>query len=383
MSDKPTVEDGTPGAAVEPAASPDKAVIASTPKSRGRKIALYLLAAAVVLFIYFVFADRLTPYSPYGYVRTYLVEIGPEVSGTVADVAVDDNMRVEEDAVLFRLDRREFEIAVDAAEAQLGQAGQSIGANTAQVSAAQAGVTEAKANLANVQEQAARVLTLVQQGVYAQARADTANAELETAEAQVREAEANLRQAQEALGPTGEDNPVLLAALADLDLARLNLIRTTVRAPSNGVVTGLQLAPGQQARAGEAVMAFLDVEDVWIVSYLTENNLGLVRKGDRVEIALDVLPGRIYEGTLQSTGLGVAMDDTTSGGNLPSGLPGRSVTGSDLRFPARITFNDSTFPEGIRFGARASVIIYPTDNGLMNMLGWLRIRLSSLWNYVN
>ena len=271
------------------------------------------------------------------------------------------------------MDRREFEIAVDAAEAQLGQAGQSIGANTAGVSAAQAAVTEAKANQANVREQAARILTLVQQGVYAAARADTANAELETADAQVREAEANLRQAQEALGPTGEDNPLLLAALADLDLARLNLLRTTVTAPSDGVVTGLQLAPGQQARAGEAVMAFLDVEDIWIVSFLTENNLGLVRKGDRVEIALDVQPGRIYEGTVQSTGLGVAIEDTTTDGNLPSGLPGRSITGNDLRFPARITFDDATFPEGIRFGARASVIVYPTDNGLMNALGWLRI----------
>ncbi|MEM7122572.1 MAG: HlyD family secretion protein [Pseudomonadota bacterium] len=383
MSDNSTAEDATSGASTPLEKAPEPASEAKTPKSRGRKIALYLLGAAVVLFIYFIFADRLTPYSPYGYVRTYLVEIGPEVSGTVSDVAVDDNMRVEEGGILFRLDRREFEIAVDAAEAQLGQAGQSIGANTAGVSAAQAGVTEAKANLANIQEQAARVLTLVEEGVYAQARADTANAELETAEAQVREAEANLQQAQEALGPTGEDNPMLQAALADLDLARLNLIRTTVHAPSNGVVTGLQLAPGQQANAGEAVMAFLDVEDVWIVSYLTENNLGLVRKGDRVEIALDVLPGRIYEGTVQSTGLGVAMDDTTSGGNLPSGLPGRSVTGSDLRFPARITFDGSTYPEGIRFGARASVIIYPTDNGLMNMLGWIRIRLSSLWNYVN
>jgi multidrug resistance efflux pump len=244
-------------------------------------------------------------------------------------------------------------------------------------------VSEAKANLVNAREQAARTLTLVEQGVYAAARADDANAELNTSIAQVQQAEANLLQAQEALGPEGEDNPLLQAALAELDRARLNLLRTTVVAPSLGVVTGLQLAPGEQARAGEAVMAFVDIREIWLVSYMTENNLGLVQPGDRVEIALDLLPGAVFPGTVQSLGLGVEVEDTTAGGTLPSGLPDRSITSNDLRFPMRVLFDPNDRPQGLRFGARASVIVYPTDSGLMNALGWLRMRLSSLWNYVD
>ena len=376
MSEQPNGEEMPEGET----AAPDEPAKRRNP---GRSVALALVALAVVLFVYHLFADRLTPYSSYGYVRAYLVAVGPEVSGAVLEVDVEDNVLVEQGDVLFRIDPRDYEIAVVAAEAQLAQAGQSIGANTAQVSAAQAAVSEAKANLVNAREQAARTLTLVEQGVYAAARADDANAELNTSIAQVQQAEANLLQAQEALGPEGEDNPLLQAALAELDRARLNLLRTTVVAPSLGVVTGLQLAPGEQARAGEAVMAFVDIREIWLVSYMTENNLGLVQPGDRVEIALDLLPGAVFPGTVQSLGLGVEVEDTTAGGTLPSGLPDRSITSNDLRFPMRVLFDPNDRPQGLRFGARASVIVYPTDSGLMNALGWLRMRLSSLWNYVD
>lgn len=370
-----------------PAAQAAEPAQAPTPsprkKDRGRQVAMLLVALAVLLFVYHLFADRLTPYSPYGYIRTYLVTIAPQVSGPVVAVAVRDNSRVEQGAVLFQIDPSDYEIAVAAAEAQLAQAGQSIGASTAGVGAAQAALSEARANYENAREQSARTLELVAQGVYAAARADEATAALDAATARVRQAEANLAQAQEALGPEGADNPLLQAALADLDRARLNLNRTTVVAPSDGAVTGLQLAPGEQARAGQAVMTFIDLRDVWMLSYMTENNLGLVKPGDPVEIAFDSFPGQVFSGVVQSTGFGVAVEDTSASGTLPSGVPGRSVTASDLRFPVRIALEVDSYPKGLRFGAHISAIIYPTDNGLMNTLGRLRIRLASLWNYVN
>ena len=375
MNEETSTPAETPAAA--PAAEPVRR------KDRGRQVAIGLIGLAGVLFVYHLFADRLTPYSPYGYIRTYLVTIAPQVSGPVIEVAVSDNSRVEQGAVLFQLDPADYEIAVAAAEAQLAQAGQSIGASTAGVGAAQAALSEARANYENAREQTARTLELVAQGVYAAARADEAKAELDGATARVRQAEANLVQAQEALGPEGADNPLLQAALAELDRARLNLLRTTVVAPSDGAVTGLQLAPGEQAKAGQAVMTFIDLRDVWIVSYLDENNLGLVVPGDRVEIAFDVFPGEIFPGTLLSTGFGVAVEDTSATGTLPSGTPGRSVTATDLRFPVRIKLDGDNFPKGLRFGGHTSVIVYPTENGLMNMLGALRIRLASLWNYVD
>ena len=370
----------------EPAAMPEPqpAETAKPPKERnpGKTVAISLFGLATLLFVYHLFADRITPYSSAGYLRTYLVAIAPEVSGTVMEVFVRDNSRVEEGQILFQLDTADYEIAVAAAEAQLASAGQSIGSSTAGVSSAQAAVTEAKANLVNIEEQAARILELVAEGVYAEARADEAYAERDIGRANVEKAEANLLQAQEALGPQGNDNPLLQAALADLDKAQLNLLRASILAPSDGAVTGLQLTPGLLAHANTAVMTFIDLRDVWVVSYMTENNLGLLKAGDPVTIAFDVFPGQLFGGTVQSIGFGVAVQDTTAAGTLPSGIPGKSVTSGDLSYPVRIQLDDVDRPKGLRFGGRAGVIAFPTDNGLMNMLGDFRIWLASIWNYV-
>ena len=107
---------------------------------RGRRLAWALFGIAALLFVYHLFADRITPYSSYGYIRAYLVRIAPEVSGAVTEVGVTDNTRVDEGGLLFRIDPQDYEIAVDAAEAQLAQAGQSIGSSTEEVSAALAGM---------------------------------------------------------------------------------------------------------------------------------------------------------------------------------------------------------------------------------------------------
>ena len=353
------------------------------PANKGRRVAVLVFVLAALLFVYHLFADRLTPYSAEGYVRAYLVAIAPEVSGLIIDVPIKDNQRVSEGDVLFKLDTIDYDIAIEAAEAQLAQAGQSIGASTAGVGAAQAALTEARANLANVREQTARTFDLVERGVYPKAQSDEARAALDAAIARVGQGEANLEQARQALGPQGADNPLIQSAIAELDRAHLNLLRSTVFAPSDGFVTGLQLAPGQNARVGKSVMTFIDIRDVWLVSYLTENNLGHVKAGDPVEIALDVQPGAIFPGVVESTSMAIDVDGAKTDGGLPSGLPGRSVTSDDVRFQVRIKFETEKYPQGLRFGARASVIVYPTDNGLMNMLGGLRIRLSSLWNYVS
>lgn len=138
----------------------------------GRVVAMVLFGLATALFIFHLFADRMTPFSSVGYLRTYLVAIIPEVTGTVMEVNVDDNSRVEEGQILFQLDNANYEIAVASVEAQLAQAGQSMGANTAGVSAAQASVSEARANYINAQEDVGRILELVTDGVYAQARGD-------------------------------------------------------------------------------------------------------------------------------------------------------------------------------------------------------------------
>jgi multidrug resistance efflux pump len=350
-----------------------------------RRWTLTILVLGVLLFGWTLIADRLTPYSSDANVRSFVVRMVPEVSGKVVEVAVRDNQIVGTGDLLYRIDQTPFGIAVERAEAKLAAAGQAVGASTAAVDAAQAQLVEDMAKRTNVRDQAARVFELVRVGVYPRARADQARAEFDAAEAQVKEAEASLEQARQALGPQGADNPQIREALGALEQARLDLSRTTLRAAGDGVVTNLQLNVGQFAAIGQPALTFLDTRLVWLQAFLRENSLEYVTPGTRAEVVLDVLPGRVLPARVESVGWGVGegdMDPTT-------GLPkARQGSGGWLapaqRFPVQLVFETAGGPpRGVRYNARASVILYTGENSVVNALAWLWIRLIAALTHVS
>ena len=225
-----------------------------------RRWTLIILGLIVVLFFYSMIADRMTPYTSQATVQTFVVRMAPEVAGRVIEVNVVDNQRVKAGDVLFRIDARPFTIAHAQAEAKLAGVGQTIGASTAAVTSAQERLIEAEAKRDNVREQANRILQLVEKGVYAKARKDTATKELEVTEAAVREAASEVERAKQELGPKGNDNPQFREALAAVEQAKLNLLHTTISAPSDGVITNLQLTEGEFVPVGQAALTFIDTE---------------------------------------------------------------------------------------------------------------------------
>src|SRR5262252_10101816 len=259
----------------------------SKPADPLRRWTLAILVVCVLLFGWTLIADRLTPYTSDASVRAFVVRVVPEVSGKVIEVAVHDNQTVRTGDLLYRIDPTPFRIAVERAEAKLAAAGQTVGASTAAVDAAQAQLVEQIAERDNVREQAGRVFELVRRGVYPPARADQARSQLDAAEAQVKGAQASLEQARRALGPQGADNPQIREALAALERVRLDLSRTTLLAPDDGVVSNLQLNVGQFARAGQPALTFLDARLVWLNAFLRENSLEYVKPGVRAEVVLD------------------------------------------------------------------------------------------------
>ena len=111
-------------------------------KSPVRKVTLSLMLAIGLVFIWYVFSDRYTPYTDQGIIRGVSIPIYPRVSGYVTDIRVGLHANVSEGDTLFQLDRRPFELAVRQAEAQLENTAQQVGAQTATVKAA-AGQLEA------------------------------------------------------------------------------------------------------------------------------------------------------------------------------------------------------------------------------------------------
>ena len=334
----------------------------------------------ILIFIWYVAGDRLTPYANNASVQGYVVAVVPEVSGYIAEIPIKKNEAVEAGAMLIALEKARFENAVEAAEAELEAAGQTVGASTASVSTATAAVAQAQARLEEVRAQSARIFTLEEKGIYAAARGDQARAEVSTAEAALAGAESELERAKEQLGSAGDDNPRLRLAVANLADARLDLEKTDLTAPANAIIGGLKIDEGAYANAGEPLMTLISVEDQWVEAFLTENNLGNTTPGDKVEIVFEAFPGQVFEGKVKSIAWGVSSGKPVNLGDLPTAVQSKGWLRDPQRFSVIIETTNYTpttdlTQQGLRYNSGASVVIYTGDNPFWNALakGWMRM----------
>ena len=346
-----------------------------------RRVALVVALLMAILFSLSILLERMTPSTSQAVVQGYVVQMASEVGGRVAEIAVLDNARVKAGQLLFRIDPQPYRIAVAEAEARLEQTGQTLGASTASVDAAQALVVSASAQRDNVREQTRRIMQLIERGVYARARADEAKAALESAEAAVVKAQADLQRARQELGPAGTDNPQLKQALATLEQARLDLMRTEITAPADGVITNLQLAVGQVVSVGQPALTFIDAGTIWISAAFKENSLEHVQADDKAELVFDLLPGRVFAARVESVGWGVAQEGN-SGSALPSIRNQSGWVRDPQRFPVRLVV-EAPYPKGLRYGSQVNVVIYTDDNPIMNALGAFTTRVVAFLTYVN
>lgn len=358
--------------------SADNAGVPAPRRNPARKVAGWLVAVILLLVAWYVATDRLAPYSSRGAVSGYIAQLSPRVAGQVTEVFVQDGDVVAAGDALFQLDPRSFELAVRQAEANLAQAVQSTEASAAAIVSSQAGVTQARANLENVRSSTNRTLALVERGLVSQAQADDARAELRTAQAQLARAEADLESAMLGLGAIDASNPEVRAAQVRLEQAQLDLQFATVRAPTRGAVTNLQLAIGQYVAPGTPTLTFLDARGAWITADLRENQLGNVGAGDQVEILFDAVPGRIFSGQVQSIAWGIDPGRPSAGG-LMQNRPENEWFEPARRMPVHIELEGGLgdWPQAVRAGGKVSVVVYAKGTG--NPVAWasaalLRVR---------
>jgi multidrug resistance efflux pump len=349
-----------------------------------RRITLYVLAVVAIVFIWYVVSDRVTPYTAQARVQGLVVPIIPQVSGYLVDVKVRLHDVVEPGDTLMQLDRRQYELAVRNAEASLDAAQQQVGALTATVRSSEGRLGVARAQLDRAQRNFDRVQAVQDQnpGALSQADIDRAETALAQAVERVASAEADLDRAIQQLGETGPDNPTLRTAEAALEQAQLNLGFTTLRAPSRGGIESFRLDVGQFAASGQPLATFVSTHDVWIEADMRENNISNIEPGNRVEFTLDVAPGRIFSGTVSSVGYGVGQPGGEAPGTLPTVEGSKGWLRDPQRFPVVVRFDADETQGLLRVGGQADVIVYTGNHFILNTIGKLRIRLSSLLSYV-
>lgn len=357
---------------------------AAKPKDPVRKVTLIVLLVTVALVAWYLRSDRVTPFTSQARVHALVVPIAPEVSGIVTSVEVGSNQVVKAGDILFTLETDSYDLALKNAQAVLETARQSSGASESTVEAAKAAVDAAQAALIRSRQDAVRMRNIRNEdpGAISERRVESAEASLAVSQSQLEAAQADLEKARRALGETGDNNSQVQQALAALDQAELNLARTRVRAPSDGVVTDVRVDKGNFAGAGMAQMTFISTSDIWVEADFTENNLGHLEEGNEVAMVFDVLPGRTVEGRVRNIGYGVNVDQTPLG-KLPTVRNDTDWLRSAQRFPVVISFSLSD-PADLRLlkvGSQVSVVAYTGEHWLLNPLAGFYIWLVSKLTY--
>nr|WP_313620184.1 HlyD family secretion protein [Achromobacter sp.] len=345
----------------------------------------WVVVVIVLSLVWYLLADRFTPYTQQARVEAFVVPVASEVSGRVTKVHVRNNQDVQAGAVLFDVDPEHYRIALDRARADLDAMRRQIGASTAGIDSAQASLRAAQANEVRARQDSTRLERLYREdrGTISLRRLEIARANLAQAVSQVAAARAEVQRAREQEGGSEEDNAKLRSAAAAVEKAELDLANTQVRARSAGLVTDLRTDAGQFAAAGKPVMTLIAIHDVWINADMTENNLGHVEPGTPVSIVLDALPGRVFEGRVRSVGYGVNVGPPTAPGSLPSVQNSRDWLRPAQRFPVAIEINPGELPSlrGVRVGGQAEVMAFPSPGNPLNPLGRVYLRVMSWLSY--
>ncbi|KQT52385.1 hemolysin D [Aureimonas sp. Leaf454] len=347
------VRQPAPSAAPAPASgTPAVAATQAPKKSRVKKIVFLMILLAALgaggSFGHGYWTEgRFLVSTDDAYIAADMSILSPKITGYVADVPVEENQLVKAGDAIARIDRGDFELALEAAEAKIATQHAAVDRLGAQKTAAEAAVGEAEASraafattLAQSELDLKRAADLVKSGVGAKAQRDAAQSARDEAVAKLRGAEASITAAKAQVAvldaQVKEAERLIRELEISRDTARRNLSFTELTAPYDGVVGNLSVQPGDYVSPGRSLAAVVPMSKVFIEANFKETQLAEILPGQHVEIEVDALPGRILGGTVTSL--------SPASGSVFSLLPSDNATGNFTkvvqRVPVRIAIDD-------------------------------------------
>ncbi|AFQ49942.1 multidrug transporter subunit MdtN [Burkholderia cepacia] len=320
---------------------------------------LIVIAALVLLGVVVWRLDR-SPTTDDAYVYADTINVVPEVNGKIVEMPVRDNQPVKQGDLLFRIDPRPYQDALNQARARLVTLDKQIGLTQRTVNAQQYNADSVKAAVERSRAQAAqaadtlhRMEPLLAPGYTSAEDVDRARTAQRAAQAELNAAMLQAQQASAAV--SGVD--ALVAQRAEVEaqiaIAELNLEYTEVRAPFDGRVAALRTTVGQFASALKPVFTLIDTRHWYVIANFRETDLKGVRAGIPATVYLTSDIGKRFAGTIDSLSYGVLPDD---GGVVLEGLPrvARSVNWVHVsqRFPVKIAVRNPD-PDLFRVGTSA------------------------------
>jgi membrane fusion protein (multidrug efflux system) len=301
----------------------------------GRKKALIImtlifLMIALSFFIYWWKWGRFNEYTDDAYVSGNLVYVTPQVNGIVTSIYADDTWYVEKGQVLIELDPTDFIIAVEKKKANLAQIVRKVAQLFAQTRKTKAQIRIAKADFIKSAEDYERREILVQSGSISEEDLTHSIAKLTSSYFSLVAAEQNyfslLSQVE---NTTISTHPLVKQAIEELKTSWVNLKRSTIKAPTNGLIAQRKAQIGERVQGADPLLAIVPLEEIWVEANFKENQIGSMQVGQKAVIRTDIY-GRsvIYEGEIIGIGGGT--------GSIFSILPPQNATGNWIKIVQRV-----------------------------------------------
>lgn len=348
---------------------------AGKPRKRWLRSGLLIAIPTVALIavvLYLIFGGRYIG-TENAYVRTPLINVSPEVSGRISAVLVRENQAVHKGDTLLRIDPAPYRIAVARAQAQVRQAENRIQTLEASYATRQQDLDLARENVRYARKEYARQQALAKRNLTSRSELEKFSHQLTTARQQQATIEHDL--ARIAVSLDGEPglplagHPDVQAAQASLAAAKLDLARTDIQAPFDGIASELP-DPGSYARSGAPVMSLVGTGEVWVEANFKETALTRMHPGQSVTISVDTYPDHDLHGTVASL--------ARASGSEFSVLPAQNASGNWVkvvqRIPVRIRIDSPLDNVTLRAGMSASVEVdtgYPGGKPPA-LIGWVR-----------
>jgi HlyD family secretion protein len=271
---------------------------------------LILLAAAIAAGVYFYprFAKKKEPENRItlsGNIEAHESLVGFKVQGRIVDLPIEEGQSVEQGALLARLDDADYKqkVRIDEAAVHVSESNLALrlaGTRVQEVKASQQSLLDAEADLRQKKLDDDRAQRLFSKDEVSAQDRDLADTALQRAQATFRGAEQRYNEAVE--GSRKEDIVIARANLkeahANRGLSQVNLGYTTLRAPSNGVITVRQAELGEVVAPGTPVVTLADLDHIWLRAYIAETDLGRIHWGQEATITTDTYPGKQYHGRI-------------------------------------------------------------------------------------
>ncbi|MCB2016044.1 MAG: efflux RND transporter periplasmic adaptor subunit [Hydrogenophaga sp.] len=352
----------------------------------GRKKALAAVASVVVLGgiaygAYWALVLNHFETTDNAYVAGNVVQVTPQIGGTVLAVQADDTDHVKAGQVLVKLDPADAKVALEQAEAQLAQTVREVRtlyandrASQAQVALRSADLARAKADLSRIQDDVDRRQPLVATGAVGKEEFQHVSAQLTAARSTVAAAESALQAAKAQQGAsrsltdgtTAEEHPSVLRAAARVREATLAMQRTELVAPVEGFVARRNVQLGQRVPAGAPLMSVIALDQVWVEANFKESQLARLRLEQPVELTADVYGDKVtYHGVIEGLGAGT--------GAAFALLPAQNATGNWIkvvqRVPVRVRLDSrelAEHPLRVGLSMEAKVDVSRTDGRVLS-----------------